>query len=224
MSTCIYCGSAEVVYDALTGYMVCSSCGSVLEAMYECEGEVIKRLGYGRDGGRASYRAGSPIPPAGRLYKIYRRVVGGRRLRKGVRVKDDALEDMARGARGGRIFTHVRDKVVEDLLEGSPILKKILDIMRDYPNIYSRTTRGRAAAAYIAAKIVSRDPIIYNRASKFFGLSRVHIKRIKEAVERSGELLLRVSVIEDLPREVARVERMISEYLEGEVRDAAQAI
>jgi len=129
---------------------------------------------------------------------------------------------MARGARSGRIFTHVRDGAVEHLLEVSPVLKKILDIMRDYPSIYSRTTRGRAAAAYIAAKIASKDPIVYGRASRFFGLSRVHIKRIKDAVESSRELILRVSLIGDLSSEVARIERMISEYLERGGRGAAQ--
>ncbi|MEM1611673.1 MAG: TFIIB-type zinc ribbon-containing protein [Sulfolobales archaeon] len=224
MSSCIYCGSREVVYDIHRGYMVCSSCGSVLEVIYESETEAIKRLRKARDIAEGEDRR-SRITKAsiniGHIYKTYKRVIGARRLRKGVVVRDDVIIGIANRSGFYRLFTHVKDNLVESLLDRSPVLRKVLDILRDYPSLYSRTTRGKVAAAYIAAKVALNDPIIYSQVSKFFGLSRVHIRRIKCAVESARSLIARISVIEDLSRELTNVDHMISEYLRRAGEDAS---
>ncbi len=224
MLSCIYCGSREVIYDTRTGYMICYSCGSVLETIYENETEAIRRLRtYVDTIEKRSKRSeiGGSSMSIGHRYRIYRRVIGTRKLRKGVVIRDDAIMSIANKIRSYKLFTHVRDGVVEDLLDRSPILRKVLDILRDYPSLYSRTTRGKIAAAYIAAKIALNDPIIYGQVSKFFGLSRVHIRRIKNAVERARDLIAKISVLEDLSKEVTSVDHMISEYLGRAGKDAS---
>lgn len=204
--------------------MVCSSCGSVLEVIYESETEAIKRLRKARDiaeGEDRKSKATKATMNIGHIYRTYKRVIGARRLRKGVVVRDDVIISMANRSGFYRLFTHVRDNLVESLLDRSPILRKVLDILRDYPSLYSRTTRGKVAAAYIAAKVALNDPIIYSQVSKFFGLSRVHIRRIKCAVESAKGLIARVSVIEDLSRELTNVDHVISEYLRKVGEDAS---
>ncbi|MDT7888033.1 MAG: TFIIB-type zinc ribbon-containing protein [Desulfurococcales archaeon] len=226
MLSCMYCGSTELVHDLHTGYVVCSSCGSVLEIIYESESEALKRYSRaeGNEDGRVPRRIDKRPRRIGYMYKIYRRVVENRRLRKGVVVRADAIASLAGGGKLCRLFTHMNDGAIESLLDRSPILRKVLDIMRDYPSLYSRTTRGKIATAYIAAKVASKDPIMYSQVSKFFGLSKVHIRRIKSAVENTKDLLSRIMVIEDLSRELLEVDRAISEYLRRIDRDAPQAL
>jgi transcription initiation factor TFIIIB Brf1 subunit/transcription initiation factor TFIIB len=224
MSSCIYCGSRDIIYDTHAGYMICCSCGSVLETIYESETEAIRRLRISVDTAekrsKRSKTYGSSMN-IGHIYRAYRRVIGTRKLRKGVIIRNDAIISIANKARFYKLFTHVRDSVIEDLLDRSPVLRKVLDILRDYPSLYSRTTRGKIATAYIVAKIALNDPIIYGQVSKFFGLSRVHIRRIKNVVERARDLIAKVSVIEDLSKELTSIDHMISEYLGRVGRDAS---
>ena len=225
MYRCIYCGSTDIIYDLSRGYTVCSSCGSVNDVIYNSDSELYSRVadpgeGFGdrqrrlhskksRYWGEAAVLGG-----VGRAYRIYRDLVGSKRLRKGVFIPSETLQDFMAGRRPQKIFDHVGNKVVFEFLEGNPVLKKVIDIMKEYPSIYSRTARGRVAAAYIAAKMVIRDPIPFGTLSRFFNLSKAHLKRIKSALEGSRDLLNRISYIEDLPKEMAEADMFIKKHID----------
>ncbi|HWQ16724.1 MAG TPA: TFIIB-type zinc ribbon-containing protein [Sulfolobales archaeon] len=223
MNRCSYCGSTDIIYDFSRGYTVCTNCGSVNDIIYNSDSELYSRIGYSEEPG-ARHRnphsnkhwhqeEASKLDGVGRAYKIYRGLVGKKRLKKGVFVSSEALQDLVAGRKPARIFDHVNNKVVIELLERSPILKKVIDIMKEYPSIYSRTTRGKAAAAYIAAKMAIRDPVSLSSVSRFFNLSMVHLRRIKRSLESSEDLLNKISYIEDLSREIAEADMFIKKHL-----------
>lgn len=224
MYRCTYCGSNDIVYDPSRGYTVCSNCGSIIDVIYNTDSEIYSRIEdperrfeagqkrLYRDRGKG-WGEKARLSSIGKVYKIYRSVIGGKRLKKGVFISNEALQDLMVGRKPLKIFDHTHNKVVMELLENSPILKKVIDIMKEYPTIYSRTTRGRVAAAYIAAKMAIRDPVSLSILSKFFNLSRVHLRRIKSAIEGSREFLDKISYIEDLPREIAEADMFIKKHL-----------
>lgn len=221
MAVCIYCGSSELVYDTASGYIVCSSCGTINDIIYDSISEIYRRTqGHQRDtgliGSRDLRRGRGSSANIGSLYKVYKGLINGRRLRKGVVVKEKTIQDLVSGGRRLLVFGHVRDTILSELLERSPVLKKIIDIMREYPSLYSRTNRGRVAAAYLAAKLATKDPILFEPLTRFFGLSRVHLKRIKATIEAKGDLMVKIAGIEDLSREVANIDHMIKSYLDRE--------
>lgn len=221
MAVCIYCGSSEMVYDTASGYIVCSSCGTINDVIYDSISEIYRRAqskqgDSGLTGSRDPRRRWGSSANIGSLYRVYRDLVDGRRLRKGVVVREKTIQDLASGGRKLLVFGHVRDAILSELLERSPVLKKIIDIMREYPRLYSRTNRGRVAAAYLTAKLAIKDPIVLEPLTRFFGLSRVHLKRIKVSIEATGDLIVRVAGIEDLSREVANIDHMIKSYLDRE--------
>jgi transcription initiation factor TFIIIB Brf1 subunit/transcription initiation factor TFIIB len=221
MAVCIYCGSSEIVYDTASGYIVCSSCGTINDVIYDSSSEIYRRAhGYQRDpgltGSRDPGKRWGSSANKGSLYRIYRDLVSSRRLRRGVVVKERTIQDLASGGRKLLVFGHVRDTILSELLERSPVLKKIIDIMREYPSLYSRTNRGRVAAAYLAAKLAIKDPIVFEPLARFFGLSRVHLKRIKISIETTEDLIVKVAGIGDLSREVANIDHMIKSYLDRE--------
>ncbi len=224
MDRCIYCGSTDIIYDPSRGYTVCSSCGSIIDVIYDSDSVLYSRIGNPGEllrarqehgyGAEKSSRAGvAMIINAGRAYKIYRNIVGGKKLKRGVFVSSEALQDLMAGRKPSRVFEHASNKVVTEFLEKSPVLKKVIDIMKEYPSIYSRTARGRAATAYIAAKMVIRDPISLSTLSRFFNISKVHLRRIRSALEESREFLSRISYIEDLSREMVEADMYIKKYL-----------
>lgn len=222
MGRCIYCGSADVVYDPSRGYVVCSSCGSIIDVIYNTDSEIYSRMEDpgGFEAGQKRicsknnrWGATARLDGVGRIYRMYRSLVGGKKLKKGVFVSNEAFQDLLAGRKPLRIFDHVNNKVMIEFLESSPVLKKVIDIMKEYPTIYSRTTRGRVAAAYIAAKMAIRDPVSLSTLSRFFNLSKVHLRRIKSALEGSRDLLVKISYIEDLPREIAEADMFIKKHL-----------
>lgn len=224
MDRCVYCGSTDIIYDPSRGYTVCSSCGSVADIIYDSDSVLYSRMGEPREGFRARQRPSygaerrswgrvAMTINAGKAYRIYRSLVGGKRLKRGVFVSSEALQDLMAGRKPTRVFDHSSNNVVAEFLDKSPVLKKVIDIMKEYPSIYSRTARGRAAAAYIAAKMVIRDPVSLGALSRFFNISRVHLRRIRSALEGSKEFLDRVSYIEDLPREIVGADMYIKKHL-----------
>lgn len=224
MYRCIYCGSIDIIHDPGRGYTVCSNCGSIIDVIYDSDSVLYSRIGSPGEQPRAGQKRGysaekgsrvrvATIASAGKAYKIYRNIVGGKKLKKGVFVSSEALQDLMAGRKPSRVFEHASNKVVTEFLEKSPVLKKVIDIMKEYPSIYSRTARGRVAAAYIAAKMVMRDPISLSILSRFFNISKVHLRRIRSVLEESREFLNRISCIEDLSREMVDADMYIKRRL-----------
>ncbi|GAY26587.1 zinc finger TFIIB-type domain protein [Desulfurococcaceae archaeon AG1] len=223
MYRCSYCGSTDIVYDLSRGYTVCTNCGSVNDIIYNSDSELYSRISYPEELSAIYRRSHNNkhwhqeevirLDSIGKAYKIYRGLVSKKRLKKGVFVSNEALQDLMAGRKPSRIFDHINNKVVTEFLERSPVLKKVIDIMKEYPSIYSRTTRGKAAAAYIAAKMAIRDPVSLSTVSRFFNLSMVHLRRIKRSLETSKDLLSKISYIEDLSREIAEADMFIKKHL-----------
>lgn len=180
---CVFCGSAEIIHDPCSGYVVCGDCGSVLDTIYSYPAP--------RPGDRAR-----PVKKAGREILRRRRAaipaIAGWRLKKNLYISKDALQQFGGGARPLRVLRHPRESAAEELLMAHPHLRKILEVMEDYPRLYSRTLRGRVAVALIAYAIASGGEVDARKISDTFGLARPSVYRIYRRVLQHTSFISRV--------------------------------
>jgi hypothetical protein len=169
---CPYCGSSDIVFG---GLIVCQMCGSVIDVSYSYDEEMAMRTSP-----RALKPRRGPRQRPGRIFRIYRSILGKPKLRPGVTLSKDALKALENGM-SMRIkkFSHTVDEKLSSLVR-DPHINKILEIIDQHPRLSSRTTRVRVMIAFILMNMamgtrledVMIDP-------ECFGTSRTHIGRVK---------------------------------------------
>lgn len=186
-SECDYCGSQDVVWDFKNGFVVCSSCGSVLERIYSAPSV---RLETARLSVRERYVNASELSDKLRRVKTFRSV------RSKMKKPDLALDNVAfaeyLAGKRGHVKLYVKKSSAERLrkLTELPEVKEALRTIEKYPLLASRTDRVKVASAliYLIAKKGGKLSSALRLASRLTGASEVHLKRVVKVLRRYGIL------------------------------------
>lgn len=186
-SECGYCGSQDVVWDFKNGFIVCSSCGSVLERIYSSPSV---RAEITRLSARERHVSASELGDRLRRVKTFRSV------RNKIKKPDLALDDAAfaeyLAGKRGHVKLYVKKSSAERLrkLTELPEVKEALRIIEEYPLLASRTDRVKVASAliYLIAKKGGRLSSALRLVSRLTGASEVHLKRVVKVFRRYGIL------------------------------------
>jgi len=187
---CPFCGSENLIWDFATGAIICASCGSVIDVIYEAE-PPYHRLSYKkasvaeavlyREKTRLSKQRLSLISMRTAMYtKI------ARRIRKNRVVNERALLAMLSGSqRRVRLIEHRIDELLRQRLNGDlAYLKRYLDIIDNDPVLSSRTFRGKVALAMMIHQLATRGSVDLKCIAKELEMSLTHLKRLEKLVLR----------------------------------------
>ena len=187
---CPFCRSENLVWDFATGTVVCASCGTVIDVIYEAEPPYY-RLSYKRasvteavlyrDKTKSSKRRLSLISARTAVYtKI------ARRIRKNRVVNERALIAMLSGSQGRiRLIEHKIDGLLRQRLNDDlAYLKKYLDIIDNDPVLSSRTFRGKVALAMMIHQLSTQGSIDLKCIAKELEMSLTHLKRLEKLILR----------------------------------------
>ena len=185
---CPNCGSENIIWDYIKGCSVCTSCGLVIDQLYE------EFLWYAKAEDEHRYYNYMSVREA--LYEKRKRVYAqsmrkkmhmislyeryAKRARKNVTVD---LESLRRGT--GRIYRHVKEPELESLLDRDEELRRILEniIERD-PVLSSRTFRGKVALALMIKAIMHGSHPNIEDISSITGVSRTHARRLWSTLKK----------------------------------------
>ncbi len=193
---CPNCGSSNIIWDFQKGYCVCSSCGLVIEPIYE----ELYLINYERTRyvelkslsvREAVYSKKSKVYEMNlrnkeALITLYEKAAS--RARKNVVVDLESLKN-----RSGRVYHHVKDRELHELLKQDVELRKILnDFVDNDPILSSRTFRGKVAIAMIIRSIINGMYPNIEEISKITGISRTHVRRLISLVSKRKLIQRRV--------------------------------
>ncbi len=185
---CPNCGSERVIWDYARGYSVCTSCGLVIEQLYE---EFLWSAKHdSNDAPRHSLSVREAIAKS--RCKVYDRSMRrklrmislyeyySKRARKNVTVNIDNLRNGK-----GRIYEHVRERELVELLERDKELKNILnDVIERDPILSSRTLRGKVALALMIREMKNGAYPNVEEISRITGISRTHARRLLAMLQK----------------------------------------
>lgn len=193
--TCPYCGSQEIVYDFIHGYMVCVECGTVIDTIfieyyeanfdrmyyvYKNEGLPSTRKGIEKKRIRSKLRDYSRMNLEIVVYEKY-----AKRSRKNVYVDiNAALEKELKSNTKTRVYHHKDEDKVLSLAENPEIKTIIENIVNKDPILSSRTPRGKVALALIIRNIVEGVEPDVNELCRLTSMSLVHVRRLISLINR----------------------------------------
>jgi transcription initiation factor TFIIIB Brf1 subunit/transcription initiation factor TFIIB len=188
--TCPYCGSQEIIYDYIHGYIVCTLCGSVIDTIFLefFEERLIDSENFNRFEGLPSIRKGIEKKKIKTRLKIYTRMnfeilvyeKYAKKARKNVVIDiDAALRKETHIKSHERVYHHKdEDKVLNTALK-DPVVNQILEyIVNRDPVLSSRTPRGKIALAIIIKNFIDNNPIDISELCRLTSMSIVHIRRL----------------------------------------------
>ena len=194
---CPFCGSENLIWDFATGSIICTSCGSVIDVIYEYEN--------GHHNPTATYRRSSVVDAV--LYKektaknrrrlmlimsrtaLYSRI--RRRIRKERIVNEEAFIALASGVKPQRhLIEHRMDeKLRRRLATDLSYLVPYLEIVERDPVLSSRTFRGKVAIAMILHSMRTTGRPCLKRIAQELRMSLTHVKRLEKLVLKRIKVL-----------------------------------
>lgn len=192
---CPYCGSDDIVYEYEYGYIVCSSCGTVLDIIFIEYYDNYPRVQYEEVSiGLPSVRKGIEKkklhPKRATLSKmnfevmVYEKYV--KKARRNVYVDiDAALKKELKINTVARVYHHKGEEKVLKLIENDSKIRFIIENIIDKdPILSSRTPRGKVALALIIKNLVEGRPLDLDKVCELTSMSMVHIKRLINLIKR----------------------------------------
>uniref|UniRef100_A0A7C5UV00 TFIIB-type domain-containing protein n=1 Tax=Ignisphaera aggregans TaxID=334771 RepID=A0A7C5UV00_9CREN len=184
---CIYCGSQNLIYDYIHGYIVCSDCGTINDNIFieyfiaiedddifEFKGFPTVREGFEKKIIRGKLRQLAKINNELKIYESF-----AKRTRKDIYVDWNALQKKLEGSKSSRIYKHIAEESIEKMINSDQIIKLIIEnIIETDPVLSSRTLRGKVALAIILKHLILENDVDMNRIAKEASLSKIHIKRL----------------------------------------------
>ncbi len=204
---CPYCGGVEIVWRYNEGYVVCSSCGTVIDKIYDYTCKT-----YGNDSSALQYKLTlsklhedfniklrsikwALIDIRYRRFKRKLKVFP--KLRPGLKIREEVLEAIYNGKEVKLVKTivnelteEVKSKLSES--EETRIYLDLLEIFKVYPKISSRTDRVKLALA----KIVYNE-IVYGFRPSFasvareFHVSVVNLRKAYKELQKYSEIYVK---------------------------------
>ncbi len=194
---CPNCGSESIVWDYQRGYSVCTSCGLVIEALFE---EFL--WASDQDEYREYLRASRYMPTVREALALKRSKVVQRELKnkenfvsmyeKAIsRARKNVLVDIDNLRNGkGRVFKHVKDQDLEKLVQqDSELLTILKHIVEKDPVLSSRTLRGKVALALMIRSMMKGQYPNISEIISITGISRTHARRLLTLLEKRFERL-----------------------------------
>jgi len=198
LERCPYCNSTDLIWDYERGYLVCTSCGSVISQLFadlfmpypqsnaytEPQGMYSIRESLREKDRRIYARKLSKISKEVYLYEKY-----SKKARKNVEVNIRALLEGTKE----KIYRHRNDSMLTRLMEDDSELKRIIkEIVEKDPVFSSRTYRGKVAIAMMLKYLVRGEEPNLEEIVKKTSISRTHAKRLYNLVlTRLGNILAR---------------------------------
>ena len=186
---CPYCGSKELIWDYSSGYIICSDCGSVLDRIYE---QTLLRLNEGLEDSvvSSSIKGNVKLKPITIRYLELLEKVKNKKRRLSIDSK--AFLEYAEGKRP-LVKVLTRNYNREVLLRED--VRKVINLMKKYPRLNSRTDRAKIAIALIAIRMANKEAInsaILKGIIHDTSLSKAHIRRLIKLVRQEREFLKEV--------------------------------
>ncbi|MEM3662031.1 MAG: TFIIB-type zinc ribbon-containing protein [Sulfolobales archaeon] len=210
MHLCPSCGSSDIIWDNSRGEIVCSSCGLVIDVIYEQKTSFNSDLRSTKTNERRVSDRRKYHKP-GSIVRAYSRLFGWWRLRKNLEVDPESLFRASEGGYSFRVLRHVKDGELMKLLEVSPTMKKIFDHLTMYPRLSSRTFRVKMLISYMIFKELSGIPANASIISRAFSISRNHLQRIRKELNRYPEILKYVSDLKISSVELTQVDSLVKQ-------------
>ena len=191
---CTYCGSIYLVWDHISGDIVCGECGVVQDRIYDTGISRFEDIDLVTTKRRKTHHK----LKVGKIYKRYNTLLARRfrKLRKNVIIPEDAMNQILSGVKSKtKMFRHVSDSEIEKLINRHPVLNKVIDIIGKYPRLTSRTYRGKVAIAFLAMKNAYESPLSISTISKALNISRVQVRRLNKLLKSYPKLISEVKSI-----------------------------
>ncbi|MCD6323996.1 MAG: TFIIB-type zinc ribbon-containing protein [Desulfurococcales archaeon] len=183
---CPHCGSRKLVWDYERGEIICPVCGTVVDRIY------INELPQQPGEGAAVTKGKEPRPSriTREYLSILEEIKRNKRLaRKGFIDTKSFMEYMS--GRRGKVGI-IKVKMPSSALRHDVRLDKVLEVIRRFPRLNSRTERARYALGLIALQVVTRGTLSVDEVSKATGLSHMHVRRLAKIVLGSEAFLREV--------------------------------
>ncbi|MEM0005475.1 MAG: TFIIB-type zinc ribbon-containing protein [Ignisphaera sp.] len=194
---CIYCGSQNLLYDYMHGYIVCSNCGTINDDIFMehyipvKDGEIFKfkglptvREGFERKLAKNRLRQLAKVRRDVKIYENF-----AKKSRRGVYVDWDALQKRLQGDKS-RIYKHVAEDSIKRAVDMDRLVRIIIEeIIEQDPVLSSRTLRGKVALAIILKHMILDSNIDMSRIAKETSLSKMHIKRLLTLIRTRMEFI-----------------------------------
>lgn len=193
--TCPICGCENAVIDAFYGYVICTSCGTVVEERIPIE--FIENAHTGKDQVKSSAGGWLPSAREGLKRKVERaHLIALKRLSRAVRVYEayasrarsnvvvdlEALKVVEEGGRA-RVFKFKYDDALKELLNRDAMLNLIMvEVVERDPILGSRTYRAKVAAALIIKAILEGRDANLKEVCSIAHVSPAQARRLLKAV------------------------------------------
>ncbi|RLG78014.1 MAG: hypothetical protein DRO12_00425 [Thermoprotei archaeon] len=196
---CPYCASEHLVWDLSTGSVICASCGTVIDVIYDVSApaysttltraynhSVVQAVLYGEKKRLMKKRLSSLTLRTSIYMKLKERI------RKGRIVNEKAFVELVQGLRPHvHVVEHELDEQLRRRLSSDlSYLDKYLRIIDNDPILSSRTFRGKIALAMMLHHLDVHGTINLKNIAKELRMSITHLKRleklIKERIRKKG--------------------------------------
>ncbi len=182
---CPYCNSLDLLYDFERSYIVCRNCGTVVDTIF-VEQFIGISNGYEWEYSKPSVKEAINLKKnAGYISRLkhYSREVKAyekywnRARSTSIRVDINALKTVLSGGKA-RIYRHVFDSNLEEMIEKDPLIRKILEILDEDAILSSRTLRSKVALALLIKNVLLYGEADIDEIAKQTSVSKVHMHRL----------------------------------------------
>lgn len=173
---CTYCHSMNVMWDYGRGCVVCGDCGTVLDVIYYFHPTINLQ----EEQPTRNSRHANNKPSISKHTKTYLRLMR-KASEYGLEVDNEVFKKYSSGV-SPLIKVFKKPNVDLSRLTAEEPVKIVLDVIRKYPRLASRTDRAKVALAKIALSIVSESDIDIKKLSHELGISEVHIRRLHRVI------------------------------------------
>ncbi|MEM1982334.1 MAG: TFIIB-type zinc ribbon-containing protein [Sulfolobales archaeon] len=171
------------MWDYERGYIICSDCGTVLDTIYYFhlsnnprEEQLI------RNSKKVNYN-----PSISKHTKTYLKLIR-KALEYGLEVDNEVFAKYSLG-HSPLVKVFKKPEVNLNKLISDESVKMVLDVMKKYPKLASRTDRAKIALAKIALSMVSENELDIKKLSHELRISEVHMRRLYRVVVSEFEFL-----------------------------------
>lgn len=180
---CAYCRSLNVVWDFERGCVVCGDCGTVLDVIYcFCHSIAPKE-----EHSIRKSRNGIHKPSISRYTRTYLRLMR-RASEYGLEIDNEVFKKYSSGT-SPLVKVFKKPSVDLNKLTSEEYVKAVLDVMRKYPRLTSRTDRAKVALVKIALSMVSENEVNIKKLSHELRISEVHVRRLHRILASESEFL-----------------------------------
>ncbi|PUA32770.1 MAG: hypothetical protein B7O98_04790 [Zestosphaera tikiterensis] len=200
---CPYCGSESIIWSYSSGDVICSECGSVIDRIYTYDECCLNQHQNLYSSLPTQTTQGLGLSKMTKEYlKLVKDLNKSRKLKGRVYIDHEMfLKYVSEGGNRVKVLKFRLNNVCG--YPNEEYVEKVLDIMRKYPRLSSRTERAKKALALITLNMLHITKVNEVELTKLAGLSYVHVKRLTSILTKEKEFIKEVEKtlknMEDIP-------------------------